>query len=152
MKKCLLFVTLLAILFTSLPVYGVEYESGLVQAKKENKPLYLYLNSPSCYYCVAMEKTTLADKEIVALLKKDFVFVMADIDKRDDLLKTYPIRGTPSSVFLDPSGSKIRSLPTIPGYIGKSDLKMVLEYIRDGHYKNTEFAKYRKKHSKTDPK
>ena len=45
---------------------ATEYEAGLNQAKKENKPLVLYLNTKNCYYCVAMEKTTLADKEIEA--------------------------------------------------------------------------------------
>ena len=144
MKKCLILVTLVAVLLSSLPGYAGEYENGLAQAKKENRPLLLYLTAQNCYYCVAMEKTTLADKEILAIVKKDFVFVMADIEKRADLLKTYPIRGTPSSVFLDPSGKKLLS---IPGYIGKSDFKMTLEYVRDGHYKTTEFADYRKKNA-----
>ena len=128
---------------------ATEYEAGLNQAKKENKPLVLYLNERNCGWCVAMERTTLGDKEIVAILKKDFVFVMADVEKRYDLLKTYPIRGTPTSVFLDPNGKKLLS---IPGYIGKSDFKMTLEYVRDGYYKTTDFVEYRKKHAQAEGK
>jgi len=150
MKRYLVLIPLLfSALLCCCPVMATEYEAGLNQAKKENKPLVLYLNTKNCYYCVAMEKTTLADKDIEAILKKDFVFVMADVEKRSDLLKTYPIRGTPTSVFLDPSGKRLLS---IPGYIGKSDFKMTLEYVRDGHYKTTDFVEYRKKYAKAEKK
>ena len=61
-----------------------------------------------------MDRTTLADKEIAATLKRDFVFLRVDADRSAKLARLYRLTGTPSSWFIDPAGKRIGE---IPGYV-----------------------------------
>src|SRR5208283_3448177 len=143
MKKMTFALAIALVLFASA-VFSQDYDSALKTAKKENKPLLLYFFSKSCYYCTLMDNKTLADKGIAATLKKDFVFLRVDVDKSEDLGRLYRISGTPSSWFLAPSGKRVGQLP---GYIEPEDYKLVLEYMKGGHYKEMALQDYIKKAS-----
>ncbi len=143
MKKMTFVLAIAFVLFASA-AFSQDYDSALKTAKKENKPLLLYFFSKSCYYCTLMDSKTLADKEITAVLKKDFIFLRVDVDKSDDLSRLYRISGTPSSWFIESSG---KPLGQIPGYIETRDYKIILEYMKGGHYKEMDLRDYIKKAS-----
>ncbi len=128
MKKFIL-ALLIATLFVGTSAFGLDYDGALKAAKQENKPLLLYFFSRSCGYCTLMDKDTLADRGIAALLKRDFVFLRIDTDKSSDLAMLYGIRGTPWSWILDPSGKRIGQ---VPGYVAKADYKALLESVSKG--------------------
>jgi|WetSurMetagenome_2_1015567.scaffolds.fasta_scaffold159317_3 thioredoxin-related protein len=138
MKKAMYAVCVAVMLLVS-PVLASDYDSALKTAKKDSKPVLLYFFNKSCGYCTMMDKDTLADKDVSAVLKKDFVFLRVDTDRWADLAMLYEVRGTPSSWFLDPSGKPIRQ---IPGYIPKKEYKTVLEFIRGRHYKEMDIQAY----------
>ncbi len=120
---------LVVTLFVGTAAFGLDYNGALKVAKQENKPVLLYFFSRSCGYCTLMDKDTLADKDIAAQLKKNFVFVRVDTDQSADLAMYYGIRGTPWSWFLDPSGKRVRQ---VPGYVSKADFKTALDSVRKG--------------------
>jgi thioredoxin-related protein len=143
MRKHLWVILAFALVLSIAPsVFAQDYDSALKTAKKENKPLLLYFFNRACYYCTLMEKNTLADKEVGALLKKDFVFLQVDTDKSSDLSELYRIAGTPSSWFVESSG---KALFQVPGYIQKPDYKTLLEYVKGKHYKEMDISAYLKK-------
>jgi len=119
-----------------------QYEKTLQAAKKDGKPVMLYFWSQTCYYCKQMEKNTLADKEIGAILDKDFYLLRINVEKSPDLAKLYQVKGYPSSWFLESSGKRIIEAP---GYIQKPLFKKILEYVKGNHYKNTDIHEYLKK-------
>ncbi len=121
-----------------------DYDSALKAAKGQNKPLLLYFYSKTCYYCSLMDKETLADRDISATLKRDFVFLRIDVDKSEDLSKLYRVTGTPSSWFLDTTGKRILEAP---GYIQKPTYKKLLEYIKGKFYNDMDVQAYLKKTS-----
>ncbi len=131
-------------LLLAVPVFADDYDSALKAAKKDNKPLCLYFFNTSCYYCTLMDKATLGDSEIGAMLKKDFVFLRIDTDKGGNLARLYSIRGTPTSWFLDSSGKRVFEAP---GYIQKPLFKKILEYVKGKHYDEMELQDYLKKTS-----
>jgi thioredoxin-related protein len=141
MKKLIPAVFVIVLLLVS-PVFALNYDGALKAAKQENKALLLYFFSKSCSYCTLMDKDTLADKNVDAMLKKDFVFLRVDTDRSADLALLYGIRGTPSSWFLEPSGKRILQ---VPGYIPKDEYRTVLEYVKGKHYKDTDIQAYFKK-------
>ena len=132
MKKMLF--TLMAMVMLVVwagPGLAQDYDGALKAARRDQKPLLLYFYSKSCTYCVEMERTTLADKGIDAMLKKDFVFLRVDADKATELTRLYRISGTPSSWFLDASGKRLGEMP---GYIKAKDYKKILEYVKGKYY------------------
>ncbi len=139
------FVLAIALLLLSSFAFAAsseDYTNALKAAKKENKPLLLYFFSRSCYYCTLMDSKTLADKEVAAVLKRDFVFLRVDADKSDDLGRLYRISGTPSSWFLESSGKRVGE---IPGYVKSGDYKAILAYMKGNHYNEINLEDYMKK-------
>jgi thioredoxin-related protein len=118
-----------------------DYDSALKAAKRDNKPVLLYFYSRSCYYCRLMDGNTLADKEIDAMLKKDFVYLRIDVDRSTDLGRLYRITGTPSSWFLESSGTRIG---VIPGYVEAKSYRRILEYVKGKLYNQVDLPAYLK--------
>jgi len=136
---------IVALLFLlSFPCLAVEYDNALKSAKAEDKPLLLYFYSNTCYYCNIMDKDTLADNDVSATLRHDFVFLRIDVDRSKDLARLYRITGTPSSWFLEPSGKRLFEAP---GYVQKSDYKTILEYVKGKYYDSMDLMAYMKKAS-----
>jgi thioredoxin-related protein len=135
-------VSLLVLLVS--PCLATDYDNALKTAKADNKPLLLYFYSNTCYYCGVMDKNTLADGDVSATIKQDFVFLRIDIDKSKDLARLYRITGTPTSWFLEPTGKRLFEAP---GYIPKSDYRTILEYVKGKHYDSMDLMAYMKKAS-----
>jgi thioredoxin-related protein len=142
-KKTLSFL-LIAALLLPLSARALTYDGALKAAKTQNKPVLLYFFSDSCRYCTIMDRETLADKEIAAMLNKDFVFLRIDTGRSADISALYRVYGTPSSWFLESSGKRIFQAP---GYMPKRDFKTVLNYVKGKHYKQMDIEEYFEKAS-----
>lgn len=142
MRKHQLTLLVVAFVFFAGSAFALDYNGALLTAKKDNKPLMLYFFSKTCFYCVAMEKTTLADKDIQGTLKGDFVVAWIDTDDDTKLAQLYSIRGTPTTWFLDSSGKRISE---VPGYVQKERFQKVLEYVKGKHYAGMDLLTYLKK-------
>ena len=59
----------------------------VVEAKKTNKQLLVYLHITGCDYCMRMQEFTFDDEQVKAAIKKDFIFV--DINVRDEGLVSF---------------------------------------------------------------
>jgi len=143
MKKACLALIAGILLFASA-ASAQDYDGALKAAKRDNKPVLLYFYSRACYYCRLMDGNTLADKEIDAMLKKDFVYLRIDVDRSTDLGRLYRISGTPSSWFLESSGKPIGE---IPGYIAAKNFRRILEYVKGKLYNQMDLSAYLKKTS-----
>jgi len=109
----------------------INYDGALKTSEKENKPLLLYFFSKTSDYCAMMDKTTLSEEDVAAMLRKDFVFLRVDVDQSKDIAKLYPIKGTPSSWFIESSGKRVGE---VPGYIRPEEYKKILGYVKAKYY------------------
>jgi protein disulfide-isomerase len=85
-----------------------DYNEALRVAKKEHKPVYIFITSAQCQWCHKFEKTTLQDEAIRKRLKKEFITVhlVRDFDDIPKQFKTSPV---PRHYFTDPDGKIIYS-------------------------------------------
>ncbi len=116
---------------------------GLKRARSQKKEAVMYLYSQYCPYCDAMDRNVLNDSDISPMLKKDFVYIRVDVDKRPDLARKYQVRGYPTTILIDSDG---RTIAKMPGYIPKNDFKKMLSYLKGKHYKTmspTDFLQHR---------
>jgi thioredoxin-related protein len=67
--------------------HDINLTQLVVEAKKTNKHILVYLHIPGCDYCVRMQEFTLDDDLVQAAIKKDFIFV--DINVRDEGVVNY---------------------------------------------------------------
>ena len=114
MKKILLLIYLPVLLFSG------DLKDALLKAKKEHKPVMVYVKSESCTYCDKMKNKTLSDTTVQNNIE-GFTFV--EVDKSDEETKKYlpATRYTPTIYFIS---SKFKVVNTVKGYLAKDDFNL----------------------------
>jgi uncharacterized protein YyaL (SSP411 family) len=93
-----------------LPIAWYEWnEESFDLADTLELPVLLYITAPWCEPCHLMERSTLADLEVIKTLNDDFIPILVDADKRPDVDSRYSAGGWPTTVFLSADGEVIES-------------------------------------------
>lgn len=105
-----------------------------------------------------MDKEAYSDTDVKKIVEDSFIFVKLDAEgsgknsykgksySDSELAVYFQVSGYPTTVFLEPDGKVIEykydkyPMSNLPGYYGADDFKKVLEYIRDGKYKDTDLS------------
>ncbi|RLA68622.1 MAG: hypothetical protein DRG09_07625 [Epsilonproteobacteria bacterium] len=99
--------------------HDINLNQLVVEAKKTNKHILVYLHITGCNYCLKMQEWTFDDERVKAAIKKDFIFV--DMNVRDkglvsfDGIKVSKIKFAkeigyaiyPSCLFFDKNGELV---------------------------------------------
>lgn len=104
----------------------VDFSVALKLAKEEGKFIMVEVTSPTCHYCIKMEKTTLKDHEVISSILSDFIPVRVDVS-RQKLPKRLKWSMTPTFFFLDSSGNLLK---TVPGAWMKDDFLLILKEVK----------------------
>jgi uncharacterized protein YyaL (SSP411 family) len=106
MRKILLYV---AILFaTSLLAneihWSKDFQSGLEQAKKENKPVFFIMSKHTCPPCKYLAANTFKDEKVIKELNDNYVAIISYTDEQDYIPRELFTGMTPTMWFLKPDG------------------------------------------------
>jgi thiol-disulfide isomerase/thioredoxin len=71
-------------------------------AIETDKPLLIVFGASWCHYCHKLERETLSDKRLVAVIERDFVPVQLDFDKDAKVAKILEVERLPCTVVLSP--------------------------------------------------
>ena len=85
-------------------------EEALIQARSENKPIFLSIGYAACHWCHVMAHESFENEETAAFLNEHFINIKVDREERPDLDAIYMQAtvamtgsgGWPMSVFLTP--------------------------------------------------
>ncbi|MEN8302703.1 MAG: DUF255 domain-containing protein [Campylobacterota bacterium] len=99
-----------------------DYDKALIQAKKENKFVYVLITSDSCRWCRKFEQTTLLDMDIEDRLEEEYITIHLSRDRHQipDKFKTSPV---PRHYFLDQKGDILYNT------IGYRDAEMMNSFM-----------------------
>jgi thioredoxin-related protein len=114
MKKMILLVCLPIILLSG------DLKDALLKARKEHKPVMVYVKSDACTYCDKMKERTLNDQGVQQSVE-DFIVVTADKNEREAIQYLPATRYTPTVYFISP---KFKVVNTVKGYLGKDDFTL----------------------------
>jgi uncharacterized protein YyaL (SSP411 family) len=93
-----------------VPLAWYEWdEDSFRLAEALDLPVLLYITAPWCEPCHLMERTTLADAEVVDAINDNVIPIMVDADKRPDVDERYAKGGWPTTAFLDAEGEVLES-------------------------------------------
>ena len=84
--------------------WAKDFDSGIAQAKKENKAVMFVSSRHTCKYCIILEETTFSDSVVIEALNKDFISIIAYSDENDAMPRELQSPGTPAIWFLKPDG------------------------------------------------
>lgn len=130
------------LLFFAISVSAVEikwakdFNSGVEQAKKINKPILFVSSRHTCKYCVILDNTTFKDKKVIDELNKNFVSIISYSDENDYMPKELWQPGTPAIWFLFPSGTPMYQ--PLMGAVDPDNFLKALQIIKDEHSKQKE--------------
>ena len=124
-----IFVYMVLLFATSLMAAEVnwakDYESGLKQAKAENKPMLFVISRDTCKYCIILKTTTFKDEKVTTVLNKDFIAVTSWVNENDYVPEKLFTPGLPGIWFLLPSGE-----PMFQPLMGALGTEEILHYLK----------------------
>ncbi len=88
-------------------------------AVREGKPMLLVFGAEWCTFCKKMEKSTLANPQMVKYINSTFVPVHIDVDKDPRVAKILEVESLPCTIILSPQADL---LGRIDGYENPADL------------------------------
>ena len=80
---------------------------AFARAAREAKPILLSIGAAWCQACHEMDDTTYADPAVADLIRRRFVAVRVDTDRRPDINERYNLGGWPTTAFLTADGRLI---------------------------------------------
>jgi len=112
-------------LFLCLPVLLMsgELKDTLLQAKRDHKPVMVYVTAKSCQFCDKMKENTLSDPSVQANIS-DFLFTVTDKNSPEAKKFLPKTRYTPTVYFIS---SKFKVVNTVKGYLGKDDFNLWID-------------------------
>ena len=92
--------------FTVPPTQKIRWNYSLKAAHKialeQDKPLLIVFGASWCTFCHKLERETLGDKRITALIERDFIPVHLDFDRDAKIAKILEVERLPCTVILSP--------------------------------------------------
>ncbi len=90
--------------------FFTQVELGLLDAKSQGKPVFVYARSKYCGACKKFEAETFTNSSVIDKLNKDFILISIDVDEQKTETRNFRLRVTPTEIFLDPKGTEIKRL------------------------------------------
>ncbi|MCH4553053.1 thioredoxin family protein [Aestuariibaculum lutulentum] len=130
--------------FSQTKFIKASWEEVLMQAKKENKLIFVDLYFTGCFPCKQMDDKVFPDSRVAEVLNTSFIAFKSDIFKEDigkKIARKYGVTGFPSFIVLDANGNTIE---VTSGYHSVEELVAVLELAKSNESKK-QFKAYSKK-------
>jgi thioredoxin-related protein len=134
-----------------------DYQEELETAKEQGKKgIMLFFEMDECPFCHRMKKTVLNRPEVQAYFRERFLLFPIDIEGDIEItdfkgettsqkafaLKQFRVRATPVIAFFDLEGKLVHK------YTGATstpeEFLWLGEFVADGHYKSTNFSRYKR--------
>ncbi|MFC2101484.1 thioredoxin family protein [Bacteroidota bacterium] len=149
MKKTML-IGLIAMTLSSVTfAEGIKWhtwDEGVKMAKKENKPMMVFVYASWCHVCKKMNDKTFRSGEVVPPANQNFIPVKLDIDAEE----TYTLNGKSykgKEILLELAVGQQMGIPTTIFYYPKSDKK----FLEVGYKTADEFVPVLKKYAELKP-
>ncbi len=94
-------------------------------AKRDDKPVLLFIKASWCRWCKSMEQDTYSDPDVVQIVEKEFIPIRVDHERRPEINTRYNMGGWPTTAFLTPGGEAI----TGGTFFDPKTMKALLEKI-----------------------
>lgn len=109
--------------------WAKDFDSGIKEAIRFNKPVFFVSSRHTCKYCVMLERNTFTDKKIIDELNNNFVAIISYSDEKDYMPKELWQPGTPALWFLNSQGMPM--FQPLMGALGPKDLLEAIKVVKE---------------------
>ena len=133
-----------------------EFTAAVQKAGEEEKIVFLFFEAEWCGLCKQMRREVFPQKDVQQKFDEGFIPASIDIESDQKLLykdkqlserafsHQMRIDATPTLMFMNSEGDVIGRYR---GFIEKTEILLLLDYIREGHVNDINFAEYKKRRS-----
>jgi thioredoxin 1 len=89
-------------------------EEGIELARKENKLVFLYINSESCSYCRILEKQFAESEEFQKIIDQYYIWVTLDFQRNPAIVARFRLQGSPAMIIIDQNDEPVFGIPGYP--------------------------------------
>jgi thioredoxin 1 len=91
---------------TGMNYFNGNFDQAVIEAGKQNKPIFIYGYATWCGYCKKMDKSTFKEKEVNDYMNSHYLNLKYDMEKGEGIYisKKYGLRSYPAYVLLSSSG------------------------------------------------
>jgi thioredoxin 1 len=104
--------------------WNTDLNTGLINAQKLNKLIFVDFYADWCGYCSELEEKTYPDANVQQVFAQKYVLVKINVDQNPDLASKYKVYGLPTLIILDANGNEIKRQE---GYLTPSELLNMLK-------------------------
>jgi thioredoxin-related protein len=139
-----------AVADSTAKINWMQFDAGLVKAKKEKKHMFVDFTTSWCGWCKKMDAETFSRPEVIKYVNDNFIAakVIGDSDKELDIdgykisernltTGSFKVSGFPAFAFLTPEGI---NLGVIPGYRQTDKMMEFFEFVKEKKYDTTKTA------------
>jgi protein disulfide-isomerase len=101
------------------PVWHSDVDAAWKEARKQERPLLVFLSTAGCRYCTLMQNGSFADPDVAGLIVHGFVIAAVDADDVAWLVKSQKIESYPTTLVIAPDAKVV---DRINGYLKAADL------------------------------
>jgi thioredoxin-related protein len=131
MKTVIFLMVLVSTVLSAVELnWGHDYNKALIQAKDQNKSVYLFIGADKCKHCKRFKKQTLSNKKLIDFMKKDYVLLYMSRDQHK-IPKKFELYGAPRHYFLNSNGKIIADTQGSRELAGWYDVLDEVELIRE---------------------
>src|SRR5579864_9344080 len=87
---------------------------AFARATREDKPILLSISAVWCHWCHVMDETSYSDEGVIDAIKRSYIPVRVDNDRRPDVNARYNMGGWPTTAFLAPDGTTLTGATYLP--------------------------------------
>jgi uncharacterized protein YyaL (SSP411 family) len=121
--------------------WRVYDQAAFAEARKTNRPLFVFIYSDKCQWCREYETQALEVPFVSQRLERDFIPVAVDFDNNPELGRHLGAKLVPTSLILSPDGEKILRFYGIQGAMDLADtLDKTLALWRRGELAQPDFG------------
>ena len=122
-QVCLYLFSLLSLSAQGIKFFEGSWEEALVQAKKENKLVFVDAYTKWCGPCKRLQNTVFPTKEAGDFHNRNFINFKIDMETQDGMAfgLNYPVRAYPTLFYINPKGEIVHS------HVGGSDVQRLIE-------------------------
>jgi uncharacterized protein YyaL (SSP411 family) len=87
---------------------------AFARAAAEDKPILLSISAVWCHWCHVMDETSYSDAGVIDAIKRSYIPIRIDNDRRPDVNARYNMGGWPTTAFLAPDGTTLTGATYLP--------------------------------------
>lgn len=119
-----------------------EWDAGLEEARRLNRPVLVDVYTKWCGWCKRMDRDVYSRPAVRDYLADKFVTIKIDAEAKTpahyegrdhtsrSLAALFRVTGYPTTLFLRPDG---KHLVNVPGYVEADNFMLLLRYVGDGY-------------------